>query len=230
MYYYKLELDFEFENRYNRFYTNLLRPAPVAFYPGHVQAKPPAIGIDENGEKIWAIEALVDSRRTHGRFEYLVVWRGYGEDRTWEPLSSFVRAFAVTREYHRRFPKKPKPSKDELKEAKITAKEEARRIRTDATKDKLPPIEAVEFTAQNQPFRDPVEANKSREQETKLDEFEEELADEHVELGPELTPHQGVQEHEGISEGLRKSSRTRKTTRFFDDISEQQKGGPNVMD
>jgi hypothetical protein len=117
---YELALDFELATRHNKFHSNLLRPAPTEWYPGQVQGPAPAIGLDENGEIIWAIDAIIDSRRLPNRgFEYLILWRGYGkDDRSWEPLHGVITATVPTREFHKRYPRKPKPRSNELQRAR----------------------------------------------------------------------------------------------------------------
>ena len=44
------------------FHTNLLRPAPGVTILGQVNPPPPPAAIDENGELLWQIEAIVDSQ------------------------------------------------------------------------------------------------------------------------------------------------------------------------
>jgi len=71
---YELKLDFELETRHSKFHTNLLRLAPTSYFPGQVQLPSPAIEIDENDEKIWAIEAILDSQCSKEQgFKYLVM-------------------------------------------------------------------------------------------------------------------------------------------------------------
>jgi Chromo (CHRromatin Organisation MOdifier) domain len=89
------------------------------------QVDPPAtpISIDENGELLWAIEAILKTRRTKERgFEYLILWRGYDtSDQSWEPLQFVVNARASIAEFQRRFPKALRPTKDTVDEAKQKA-------------------------------------------------------------------------------------------------------------
>lgn len=135
---YELDLDFELATRHAKFHTSLLRPAPTKWYPGQIQAPAPAIGLDENGEAIWAIEAILDSQRVPGKgFQYLILWRGYGEsDRSWEPLSAVITAHTAVNEFHKRYPDKPKPSKQDKQRATDYNKRKATVSRSQAIKDR----------------------------------------------------------------------------------------------
>jgi hypothetical protein len=120
---YQIELPFEHELLYNTFHTSLLRPAPTNGLPGQTNPPPPPISLDENGEKLWAVEAILDSKRTKAGFQYLILWRGYDpDDQTWEPLSHVVNAKASILEFERRFPRKIKPTKQEIDRAENAAK------------------------------------------------------------------------------------------------------------
>ncbi|KAI0998268.1 hypothetical protein K3495_g9932 [Podosphaera aphanis] len=72
---YQLELPFEHENLHNVFHTSLLRPAPTNPLPGQTNPPPPPIALDESGEKLFAIEAIVDSKRSKNKknFHYLIL-------------------------------------------------------------------------------------------------------------------------------------------------------------
>jgi hypothetical protein len=135
---YELDLDFELATRHAKFHANLLRPAPTKWYPGQIQAPAPAIGLDENGEAIWAIEAILDSGRVPGKgFQYLILWRGYGDDdRSWEPLNAVITAHTAVNEFHKRYPDKPKPSKLEKQRATDYNKRQATVSRLQAIRDR----------------------------------------------------------------------------------------------
>ena len=55
------------------------------------------------------VERILDSRRTrNGKVEYLVEWRGYGDDEVgWEPEVNVRNAAEVVRTFHERHPDKP---------------------------------------------------------------------------------------------------------------------------
>jgi hypothetical protein len=122
---YQIKRPFEHELMHDVFHTSLLRPAPTNPLPGQTNPPPPPISIDENGQRLWAVEAILDSKRTKGGgFQYLILWRGYDpEDQTWEPLEHVVNARASILEFERRFPRKLKPTKQEIERAKKATEE-----------------------------------------------------------------------------------------------------------
>lgn len=116
---YQLQLPFEHELLHNTFHTSLLRPAPTDPLQGQTNPPPPPVTIDANGEKLWAIEAILDSKREDGVFLYEILWRGFDPDnKSWEPLENVVNARASILEYERRYPKNLKPTKQEIKAAR----------------------------------------------------------------------------------------------------------------
>lgn len=122
---YQLDLPYELRSLHNSFHTSLLRPSPQNPMQGQAQAPSRPIAIDENGEQLWAIEAITNSKRTKNRgFEYQILWRGDEAARTWEPLQNVVNAFGSIREFERRFPKKIRPTKEEIKTAKAALRRE----------------------------------------------------------------------------------------------------------
>jgi len=118
---YQLKLPHELALIHNSFHTNLLRPFPNDPLPGQYNPPPPPIMIDEKGNKLWAIEAILDARRTKRKgFQYRIQWRGFGpEDITWEPLRNVVNAHIAIREFERRHNKKPRPTDEELQNARL---------------------------------------------------------------------------------------------------------------
>lgn len=112
---YRLRIPYEMGKTHPTFHTNLLRPAPATTLPGQYNPPERPVTLDADGEKLWAIEAIIDSRRTKKNFEYLIHWRGYSaEDQSWESLRNVVNAYTATRNFHKLHPKKPKPTKKEI--------------------------------------------------------------------------------------------------------------------
>ena len=74
---YQIGLPFEHENLHNVFHTSILKPAPTNPLPGQTNPPPPPIALDESGEKLFAIEAILDSKRCKNKrnFYYLSLWR-----------------------------------------------------------------------------------------------------------------------------------------------------------
>jgi hypothetical protein len=120
---YKLKLTPELSRLHTNFHTNLLRPAPTNPFPGQLQQPALPVSTDVNGEKLWAVEAIVNARRANKRFEYEVLWRGYDStDNTWEPLAHVINVRSAITEFQRRFPRKPRPTKKEIAVAKYANK------------------------------------------------------------------------------------------------------------
>ena len=68
---------------------------------------PPPLPVIVESEEEWEVEEILDSRRTRGRLQYLVKWRGF-TDPTWEPEENLTEVEAVDT-YHGRYPEWPAP-------------------------------------------------------------------------------------------------------------------------
>lgn len=95
------------------FNLNLLRPASEDFLPGQYQPPPPPIEVE--GVEQWEVEEIVDSywdRRSKRkpRLYYTVKWTGH-VDHTTEPAEYLKNAAELVRNFHRRYPNKPRPDK-----------------------------------------------------------------------------------------------------------------------
>jgi len=69
----------------------------------------PPTEIDQVRE--FEVSAVLDSRIRRGKLQYLVEWAGYEETpehQTWEPLANMKHAMNYVRDFHRRYPHKPK--------------------------------------------------------------------------------------------------------------------------
>lgn len=120
---YRLKLPHELDLIHNSFHTNLLRPSPNDPLPGQFNPPPPPITLDAKGEKLWAIEAILDSKRTKQKgFQYHILWRGFGpEETTWEPLHNVVNSYIAIKEFEKRYKRKPRPTKHEVQSARFQA-------------------------------------------------------------------------------------------------------------
>ena len=59
--------------------------------------------MDIEGEPEYVVEEVRDSRRRHGKLQYLVHWKGYPrEEDTWEPEENVVHAKKKVEEFHHR--------------------------------------------------------------------------------------------------------------------------------
>jgi len=92
-------------HKHQTFPVSLLHAAADDPLPG--QVVPPPLPVMVEGEEEWEVEEILDSRRTRGRLQYLVKWRGFA-DPTWEPEENLVEVEAVDI-YQRRYPEWPTP-------------------------------------------------------------------------------------------------------------------------
>ena len=80
----------------------------------------PPVSIDESGNTLYGVEAIIGSRRKGGVFEYQILWKGYDEsnNKSWEPLKNVVNAYGSIKEYEKGYPRRSKPTKDEIERAR----------------------------------------------------------------------------------------------------------------
>lgn len=109
---YQLDLPHELKSIDNSFHTSLLHPMARDPLPGQTQSPPQPVSYDEQGQKLWQIEEIVNSRQVRGQFQYRVKWRG-GET-TWDVLDNIVTAKGSIAEFEERFPKKKRPTKEQI--------------------------------------------------------------------------------------------------------------------
>ncbi|EXU94648.1 chromatin organization modifier (chromo) domain protein [Metarhizium robertsii] len=122
---YQLKLPHKLSSIHNSFHTNLLRPSPNDPLPGQHNPPPPPIALDEKRERLWAIDMVLESKRTKGKgFQYHMLWGGFSrEEATWEPLHNVVNAHIAIKEFEKRYRNKPRPTEREIR----TARSQARR-------------------------------------------------------------------------------------------------------
>lgn len=90
------------------FYISLLEPYKKSNFSRRSQPPPPFIEVDHDEE--YEVEKVLDSRRKHGKLEYLVHWRGYDiNERMWEPATKLVNLPQKVHEFHQLYPTKPGP-------------------------------------------------------------------------------------------------------------------------
>ena len=114
-------MPYELDLIHNSFYTNLLRLLLNDLLPGQFNPPPPPITVDTKGEKLWAIKAILDSRRTKQKgFQYYILWRGFGPEQiTWELLYNAVNAYIAIKELKKCDEKKPRPTKQEVQSGRL---------------------------------------------------------------------------------------------------------------
>ena len=92
---------------YNRFHTNLLRPAATNALLG--QIPPPAPLVIINGEQEWEVEDILDSRLYRRQLQYRVQWTNHPPDLTWYPARNLANAPNIIDDFYKRYPEKPGP-------------------------------------------------------------------------------------------------------------------------
>jgi hypothetical protein len=92
------------------FNVSLLQPAAENPVPEQVPEPPPPVEVE--GLEEWEVEDILDSRwerrgRGGPRLKYTVKWIGY-DDPTEEPAEYLAHVREITRNFHRRYPHKPR--------------------------------------------------------------------------------------------------------------------------
>ena len=122
---YQLQLPENLKSLYPVFHTSLLRPNPNNPIPGQTNEPNPPIEIDDYGENLYEVDAIVGSRRRkyHG-FEYRVKYTGLFET-SWQPLSNIVSGniSELREDYHKKYPHRAKPTSKEMIAAKAKLKD-----------------------------------------------------------------------------------------------------------
>jgi hypothetical protein len=106
---YKLKLTAPFKRVHPVFHVSLLRqfiPDTIAERPQPTQ---PAPEIDEEGEEVYEVEKLLDSRLRGPQLQYLVSWKGYGpEHNSWEPEGNLKGSRRLIAKFHQENPSAPR--------------------------------------------------------------------------------------------------------------------------
>ena len=99
------------------FHVNLLKPVEQNDIPGHNPPPPPAIEIE--GDEVYEVNEIIDSKLFGRTLKFLVNWKGYGpEDNTWEPLSNLDGSAQAIKDYQLNHPNKPHASEAQLSKLK----------------------------------------------------------------------------------------------------------------
>ena len=62
-----------------------------------------------NGVEEYEVEAIIDSRLSQGKLQYLVKWKGYpNEEMTWEAEENLGNARDAVEDFHKRRPAAPR--------------------------------------------------------------------------------------------------------------------------
>ena len=94
------------------FHNSLLTPYKETTAHGPNFTRPPP-EIVEGEDEHYEVETVLQSRPSPNRrgIQYLVKWKGYpNSENSWLPASQMKHAMELVSEFHRRFPRSPKPS------------------------------------------------------------------------------------------------------------------------
>lgn len=91
------------------FNVSKLLPAVHNRFSSTMPSEPPPELVDESWE--YEVEEILDSRKSRGKLQYFIHWRGYNEsERTWEKSEMCANCPELVKAFHRLYPNKPKPS------------------------------------------------------------------------------------------------------------------------
>jgi hypothetical protein len=70
---------------------------------------PPPPAVEVEGQLEYEVEQILDTRDRRHKIQYLVKWLGYPqEEATWEPFENVKNSPELLREFHERFPERPR--------------------------------------------------------------------------------------------------------------------------
>ena len=88
---------------------DLLKPYKPNPFPNRI-IKPPLPAVLVDGEEEYFVDKILDVKKVHKHYEYLVRWLNYSVDHdSWEPVANVVNAPDAVRKFHQQFPNKPIP-------------------------------------------------------------------------------------------------------------------------
>ena len=90
---------------HNVFHVSLLEPAPKNLRQDGKSVQPEIDRYDDNEEdRLYEVEDILDSQRIKGELHYLIQWKGYSHDEnSWEPRTN-INADKTIRKFHQRNP------------------------------------------------------------------------------------------------------------------------------
>ena len=90
------------------FHVSLLELHVANTFPGRVV--PPPLPTKVDGLPEFEVNTILDSKFLHRKLYYLVDWVGYNDsEHSWEPAVNLAHATLAVRDFHARFPDKPRP-------------------------------------------------------------------------------------------------------------------------
>ncbi len=91
---------------YDTFHISFLRSAFNDFLIEQLQFSSLSIVIDEQNEKKYEIDDILNSRYHYEKLQYKVVWIDYFSDRTWYSTENFEHFKNILKNYHQRYSEK----------------------------------------------------------------------------------------------------------------------------
>jgi hypothetical protein len=89
------------------FHVTLLEPYTQSTIPGRMTEPASPVIIEDEVE--YEVEAILDSKVSRRRLLYLVKWKGYPDsENSWEPTSNVKNACKLVKQFHARYPQKPR--------------------------------------------------------------------------------------------------------------------------
>ena len=77
--------------------------------PGQPTLRPGPVHVTEERDEEYEVERIVDSRLYKGQFQYLVHWKGYGDEEcTWEPAAHLKNSPELVAEFRKKNPSAPR--------------------------------------------------------------------------------------------------------------------------
>ncbi len=92
---------------HDTFHTSLLRKVAIDSLTEQIQSSSSSIMIDEQNEKKYEIDDILDSRYHYEKLQYKVVWTDHSSDKAWYSEENFQEhSKEILNDYHRRYSNK----------------------------------------------------------------------------------------------------------------------------
>jgi hypothetical protein len=91
---------------HDTFHISLLRKVAIDFLTKQIQLSSLSIMINEQNEKKYEIDDILDSRYHYEKLQYKIVWIDHFSDRTWYSTKNFKHFKNLLKNYYQRYSKK----------------------------------------------------------------------------------------------------------------------------
>ncbi|KAI7934413.1 hypothetical protein MJO28_017046 [Puccinia striiformis f. sp. tritici] len=100
---YKLTLPLSMRGVHPVFHVSMLRKHTADTIEGRQRTEMPPLIVGDEEE--WEVEEILDCRKKGKRVEYLIAWKGFGqENNSWEPEGNLANSTELLEEFKRKFP------------------------------------------------------------------------------------------------------------------------------